>query len=177
MNKTKNSFNIYFNNENLTTEVYSASVVKSLIRSILEPIATTNSNAVIFTHLNDYPETQGLIKRLEYSSNTIFKKISDFEFSKFDVEEVGFIVLNSQRYSAAFLFKEIEENKFQIYLKLNSKFVFDVYETLKNIFLINYDADFYEYKPERRDNTLMNDAVFNIIKHFEEFFLSSRLIL
>lgn len=168
MNKTKNSFNIYFNNENLTTEVYSASVVKSLIRSILEPIATTNSNAVIFTHLNDYPETQGLIKRLEYSSNTIFKKISDFEFSKFDVEEVGFIVLNSQRYSAAFLFKEIEENRFQIYLKLNSKFVFDVYETLKNIFLINYDADFYEYKPERRDNTLMNDAVFNIIKHFEE---------
>lgn len=169
MNKTEKNFNIYFENKDLTQdETYSSNVVKSLIRSILEPVVSNNSKAIIFTHLKDYPETQGIIKRLEYCANANLIKISDFEFSKFDVEEIGFIVLTSQRYNAAFLFKETEENKFQIYLKLNSKLVNDVYETIKSTFLINFDEEFYAHKPERRDNTLMNSAISNILKYFEE---------
>lgn len=169
MNKIKKNLNIYFENKDLTqNEVYSSTIVKSLIRSILEPIANNNSKALIFMHLKEYDEIQGLIKRLEYCADVDCHRISDFEFSKFDVEEVGFIVLTSQRYNAALLFREIEENKFEVYLKLNSKLVSDVYETIKSIFLINCDEEFYAHKPERRDNDLMNGAVVNIIKHFEE---------
>lgn len=169
MNKTKKNFNIYFENKDLTqNELYSSAIVKSLIRSILEPVANNNSKALIFIHIKDYPETQGLIKRLEYCANATLRKFSDFEFSKFDVEQIGFVVLTSQRYNAAFLFREVEENKFEIYLKMNSKLVGDVYETLKSVFLINYDEEFYAHKPERRDNILMNDAILNVIKHFEE---------
>ena len=169
MQKTKKNLNIYFENKDLTqNETYSLTIVKSLVRSVLEPIVNNNSKALIFTHLKEYDEIQGLIKRLEYCNNVNYKKISDFEFSKFDVEEIGFVILTSQRYNVALLFREVEQDKYEIYLKLNSKLVSDVYETLKSIFLIDYDEEFYAHKPERRDNDLMNDAVVNIIKHFEE---------
>lgn len=169
MNKSKKSFNIYFENKDLTqNEIYSISIVKSLIRAILEPVVQSNQKAIVFTRLKDYPETQGLIKRLEYCNNTTLRKFSDFEFSKFDVEDIGFVVLTTQRYNAALLFREVEENRFEVYLKMNSKLVSDVYETIKTIFLVNYDNEFYEHRPERRDNLLMNNAVENILKHFEE---------
>ena len=169
MNKTKKNFNIYFENKDLTqNELYSPSIVKSLARSILEPIASNNSKAVVFVRLKDIPEVNGIIKRLEYSNDVILKEFSDFEFSKFDVAEIGFIVFTSQRYNCAFLFREVEKNKFEIYLKFNSVLVSDVYKTLKTTFLIDYDEKFYENKPERRENLLMNKAVENILKHFEE---------
>ena len=169
MQKTKKNFNIYFENKDLTqNELYSASIVKSLIRAILEPIAQSNLKALIFTRIKEYSEIQGLIKRLEYCANVNLRAFSDFEFSKFDVEEIGFVVLTSQRYNAAFLYREVEENKYEIYLKLNSKLVSNVYETLKNIFLLDFDEEFYEHKPERRDNLVMNSAIQNILKYFEE---------
>ena len=168
-NKIKNSFNTYFENKDLTqNELYSSSIVKSLVRSLLEPVASNNSKAIAFLRLKNIPETEGLIKRLEYSANVTLKEFSDFEFSKFDVEDVGFIVLSTHRYNCAFIFREVEKDKFEIYLKLNSKLVSSVYETLKNVFLINYDEEFYSYRPERRENNLMNEAVHNILKFFEE---------
>ena len=168
-NKIKNSFNTYFENKDLTqNELYSSSIVKSLVRSLLEPVASNNSKAIAFLRLKNIPETEGLIKRLEYSANVTLKEFSDFEFSKFDVEDVGFIVLSTNRYNCAFIFREVEKDKFEIYLKLNSKLVSNVYETLKNVFLINYDEEFYSYRPERRENNLMNEAVHNILKFFEE---------
>ena len=168
-NKIKKNFNVYFENKDLTqNEQYSATIVKSLIRSILEPIASNNSKAIAFLRLKNIPEVDGLIKRLEYSANVTLKEFSDFEFSKFDVEDVGFVVLSTSRYNCALIYREVQEDKFEIYLKLNSKLVSDVYETLKNIFLINYDEEFYSYRPERRENNLLNEAIFNILKFFEE---------
>lgn len=169
MNKLKKNFNKYFEKEDLTqNELYSSSIVKSLVRSILEPVASGNTKAIAFLRLKDIPETQSLIKRLEYSASITLKEFSDFEFSKFDVEDIGFIVLSMNRYNCAFLFREVEKDKYEIYLKLNSKLVSNVYETLKSVFLINYDEEFYSYRPERRENELMNLAIENIIKHYEE---------
>ncbi len=168
-NKVKKNFNIYFENKDLTqNEAYSGSIVESLVRSLLEPIAANNSKAIAFLRIKNIPETESLIKRLEYSANITLKEFSDFEFSKFDVEDVGFVVLSTNRYNCAFIFREIDDDKYEIYLKLNSKLVSNVYETLKSIFLINYDEEFYSYRPERRENSLMNEAIGNILKFFEE---------
>ncbi len=169
MNKTKRNFNSYFEKKDLSgNELYSSTIIESLTRSILEPIAKDNSKAIVFARLKNVKGTDSLIKRLEYSKDIILREFSDFEFSKFDIEETGFIVLTTQRYNCAFLFREIEENKYEIYFKINSKLVNDVYETLKSIFLIDYDEEFYTHRPERRDNNMMNEAVKNIIKYFEE---------
>lgn len=169
MQKNKKNLDIYFENKDLTqNELYSSTIVKSLLKSILEPIVRLNPKGLVFAHFSEYPELQGVIKRLEYCSNITLKQFSDFEFSKFDVEETGFLVVTTQRFNACFLFREVKKNKFEIYLKFNSKLVCDVYETIKSIFLVNFDDDFYCHKPERRDNLMMNDALKNIIKHFEE---------
>ena len=169
MNKTKKNFNTYFEKKDLSgNELYSSTIIESLTRSILEPIAKENSKAIVFARLKNVKGTDGLIKRLEYSKDIILREFSDFEFSKFDIEETGFVVLTTQRYNCAFLFREKEENKYEIYFKVNSKMVNDVYETLKAIFLIDYDEEFYAHRPELRDNFMMNEAIGNIIKYFEE---------
>ena len=169
MNKTKKSFNIFFEQDDLgQDELYSKTIVKSLIRSILEPVTLNNIKGVVFLRYKDIKGLDGLVKRLEYSTNTILKTFTDFEFSKYDVEEIGFVVLTSERYNCAFLFREIEKDKFQIYFKANSKLVNNVYEMIKSIFSINFDEEFYSYRPERRDNDQLNNAINNIIKHFEE---------
>lgn len=170
--KKKKNFDKFFDIDLTKKESYSASIVRSIIRSILEPVASASCAGVIFTHLKDTNNVEGVIKRLEYSKDIILREISDFEFSKFDVDDIGFVVLTTRRYNCAFLFREIEgdsENpRYEIFLKLNSKLVNNVYETLKSIFLLNYDKEFYEYKPERRENELMNGAIENILAHFEE---------
>lgn len=174
MNKAKKNFNIFFENKDFVqNEQYSKTTLQALIRSVLEPIAKENAKAVVFTRLQDTSNIDSIIKRLEYSPNIILKEFSDFEFSKFDVEEIGFVVLTSQRYNAALLFKEVEDEKYEIYLKLNSKLVNDVYKALKTIFLIDYDEQFFEHKPERRENDLMNRAVLNIVSQFEETVIES----
>lgn len=167
-NNTK-SFDNFFESEDLIEKPsFSEFVISSIVRSLLEPIAKFDSKAIIFTRLKNLKEVQGIIKRLEYSKNVTLKEFSDFEFSKYDVKETGFVILTSQRYNASFIYNQIEENKYQIYFKVNSKLVSDAYEKLKSIFHINYDEEFYQYRPERRDNDLMNEAVVNIIKYFEE---------
>lgn len=169
MNKTKKNLNIYFEELNsFQDEFYSTSIIKSLTRSILEPIAELSGKAIVLCRLKNVEGIESLIKRLEYSSDVHIKEFSDFEFSRFDVAETGFIVLNTQRMSCAFLFREIEQDKYKIYFKINSKLVFNVYETLKSVFDINFDEEFYEFKPERRENELINKTVENIIKHFQE---------
>ncbi len=169
MKSLNKNFDKYFNNNDaLLEKEFSFSIIKTLIRSILEPIISNKDKAVIFTRLKDIPEIKSLTKRIEFDKNIILKEFSDFELSKNDIEELGFIVLTSKRYNCAFLFKPKEEGRYQIFFKMNSKLVSNVYETLKEIFSINYDKDFYEYKPERRENDLMNKAIFNILNHFEE---------
>ena len=169
MSKLKKSFSIYFERNDLAqNELYSASIVKSLTRSILEPIAGNNPSAIVLCRLKGIEEINSLIKRLEYSSEVLLKEFSDFDYSRFDVEETGFIVLNTQRYNCAFLFREVEKDKFKIYLKLNSKLVYDVYETIKSLFCLDMDDDFYRFKPERRENEILNKTVENLVKHYEE---------
>ncbi len=175
MNKSGKTFNFYFENKDLTkNELYSKTIVKSLIRSILEPLASaSNALGIVFSHIKNIDGTDGLLKRLEYSKNITLRAFSDFEFSKFDVEETGFVVLTTHRYNCAFLWREVEKEKYEIYLKVNSKLVSNVYETIKNIFLVNFDEEFYQYRPERRENDLMNEAVENILKYFEETIVES----
>ncbi len=165
----KKNINKYFENNDLfNNRLYSKTVVKSLIRSILEPITTQNSKALVYANFNNIDGIESLIKRIEYLPNVTLEQFSDFEYSKFDTEKIGFVVLTSQRYNCAFLFKETEEDRFSIFLKLNSKLVNKVYEALKDTFLFNDDEEFYSHKPERRENLLMNEAVENILKYFEE---------
>ena len=169
MNKIKKNLNNYFNNNDLTiSKVYSTEIVKSVVRSILEPITLNSAKAVVLFKTDDNKGIESLIKRLEYSSDIFLKDFSQFQFLKIEDGAVNFVIINSQRYNCAFLYKKIDENKYHIFLRLNSKLVFDIYEIVKDIFLIDYDEEFCQYKPERRENDLMNKAIYNLLDYFEE---------
>ena len=67
MNKTKKNFNTYFEKKDLSSnELYSSTIIESLTRSILEPIAKENSKAIVFARLKNVKGLDSLIKRLEY---------------------------------------------------------------------------------------------------------------
>ena len=87
MQKNKKNFNIYFENKDLAqNENYSLTIVKSLIRSVLEPMTNNNSKALIFMHLKEYSEIEGVIKRLEYNNN-IYRVVfnNPYDCSKFNM--------------------------------------------------------------------------------------------
>ncbi len=171
--KQKQRFSKYFSrNDLIQVELYSFESVKALIRSVLEPIAKNNTPSVVFSYFEKIVGIDSLIRRIEYSKNIILKTFNDYEFEKFDIEKIGFVVLNSRRYNCAFLFRGVDD-KYEIYLKINSKLVFEVYETLKSSFLVNYDEKFYEYRPERRENDLMNEAVLNLVNQLNESYKES----
>ena len=171
MNKTIKNFDNFLKNDDLTEkEIYPSSFVKSIARCVLEPIASENLPAFILYRLKDIPETNGLIQRLEYSNSVNIKEFTDFEFSKYDIEEAGFIIISTNRYNCAFIFKKVQDENYEIYLKLNSKLVDKVYETVKSMFCFDLDEEYYKYKPERRENNLMNRAINNIFKEFKGIF-------
>ena len=106
-------FDSYFKQDDIITkETYSSSIVTSVVRSILEPLAKNNTEGLIFARLKNIEGTESIIKRLEYSRNVTLKVFSDFDFSKFDVEDVGFVVLTTHRYNCAFILVNVVFNKF-----------------------------------------------------------------
>ena len=81
--KTKSLNQFFENNELFNNRSYSKTVVKSLIRSVLEPITTQNSKALVYMRLKNMEGIESLIKRIEYLPDVALNQFGDFEFSKF----------------------------------------------------------------------------------------------
>lgn len=153
-------------------EVFSKNTVNSLLRSMLEPIAANNAVSLIFTRFKHTDSLEGIIKRLEYCSNVEMYSFLDFDnVIKDDFVETEFVIITSQRYNAALIWDYSDsknKDETQLYIRLNSKDVNEVFETVKTRLKINLDEKFYSFRPERRENALLNSAVFNILKMLNE---------
>lgn len=144
--------------------------ITGLLRSILEPIVENNSKALIITRLIKKDGIEGLIRRIEYSRNV--DMYDYFEASrKNNLIELEFVLITSQRYSALLMWDYSDtENKdsSKIFCLLNSCQINQVFEIINKNLKDDLSGAFYEYKPERRENTLMNQAVFSALKLLNE---------
>lgn len=153
-------------------EMFSKKTVSGLLRSLLEPVAASNAQSLILTRFKNTQGIEGILKRLEYCSNVEMYSFLDFDVvSKDDLVELEFVILTSHRYNAVLIWdysnsKSKDETK--LYIKMNSKDVNDVFELAKSKLKINLDEKFYSYRPERRENALLNDALSNILKMLNE---------
>ena len=155
-----------------TKKLFSKRTVCGLLRSLLEPIASNNAKSLIFTRFKNTNGIEGIIKRLEYCSNVEMYSFLDFDIvSKDDLVETEFVIITSHRYNAVLIWdysdsKEKDETK--LCIRVNSKDVNEVFEAVKGKLKINFDEKFYSYRPERRENALLNDAIYNVLKMLNE---------
>ncbi len=172
----QNLKNLIIKEDRLNTSLFSKKSIISIIRSILEPLASENVPSVILHRLKNTENLDSIIKRLEYSRNIEMYNFLDPDIiSKDDLVELEFILLTSSRYNAVFMwdYSDDENKEFSnVYLKLNSKNAnqaFDILlENVKTDIKENLKEKFYSHKPERRENELLNFCISNIVKDLNE---------
>ena len=158
--------------DRLNTSLFSKKSIISIIRCILEPLAAENVPSVIIHRLKNTENLDSIVKRLEYSRNIEMYNFLDPDIVlKDDLIELEFILLTSSRYNAVFMWDysddEKKENSY-VYMKLNSKNVNHIFEILSNNMKVDLKEKFYSFKPERRENELLNHCISNIVKNLNE---------
>ena len=128
--------------------------------------------SVIIHRLKNTENLDSIVKRLEYSRNIEMYNFLDPDIVlKDDLIELEFILLTSSRYNAVFMWDysddEKKENSY-VYMKLNSKNVNHIFEILSNNMKVDLKQKFYSFKPERRENDLLNHCISNIVKNLNE---------
>ncbi len=127
---------------------------------------------MIFHRLKNTEGLDGIIKRLEYSRNIDMYNFLDPDVAlKDDLIETEFILLTSSRYNAVFIWDYSDDpNKetTSVYLMMNSKNVNHVFDILNENSKLDLKEKFYSFKPERRENELLNKCIANIVKNLNE---------
>lgn len=164
--------NLILSDDRLNSSLFSKKSIVSIARCILEPLANENVPSMVFHRLKNPEGLEGIIKRLEYSRNIEMYNFLDPDIViKDDLVELEFILLTSSRYNAVFMWDysdDVKKEVSQIYFVLNSKNVNQVFELLMENSKQNLSEKFYSFKPERRENELLNSCVANILKNFNE---------
>lgn len=154
--------------------------VKGLFRSIVEPILDHNAEALVLCRFEEKSKNDfsGILKRLEYSGARLYD-FSDTPLSdKFENvlkekswDKTEFIYVLADRFGAVLIFdyEEVELEGFaQIYILHNSKNLSDAFEIINSNSTINLSRYQEKWKPDRRDNNLLNSSIRRIVENLNE---------
>ena len=166
--KQRKQLKSFLNLGNYSDELFSRSSMTTIIRALLEPVISQNAVSLIFTRFKNKEGLESLIKRLEYCTNVeIVDTTSQGVLIKDDYVELEFIVFTSARYNFVLIWdysNDNDKNYTNCYFLANSRAVNDVYEIVQSNLTVDYREKFYLHKPERRENELLNEALFNVLR-------------
>lgn len=158
--------------ESSESGLVSKSTIIGLVRSILTPLAENNANSLVFTRLRNRDEISGLIRRLEYCENVEMHDFLSPDVVKLDdFIEIEFVLITSDRFNTFLLwdYSTTEaKDKSPVYFLMNTKKVNDCFEVLQSRSKVNFADKFNKYRPERRDNRILNSALEKIVKILNE---------
>ncbi len=170
---------IFNNGMNQTSE----QTVKSLLRSIVEPVIENNSDGVVLVRLFDTKGLDGLLKRLEYSKAGLYF-YSDMGEKVINVEQediwenTEFAIVLAPRYCAALVWdystSEVEGYT-NICFYLNSRKIQDILKVVIGNSNINFMPDVEPYSLERRENELMCVALGKVVDYLNEMVLETHI--
>lgn len=161
----------------------SEQTVKSLLRSIVEPVMESNSDGVVLLRLFDTKGLDGLLKRLDYSKAGVYF-YSDMGENVINVaqddiwEKTEFAVVLAPRYCAALVWDYSTsdiDGYTNICFYLNSRRIQDVLKVVIENSNINFMPDVEPYSLERRDNVLMCDALGKVVDYLNETVLETHI--
>ena len=161
----------------------SEQTVKSLLRSIVEPVIENNSDGVVLVRLFDTKGLDGLLKRLEYSKAGIYF-YSDMGENVINVaqediwENTEFAIVLAPRYCAALVWDYSTsdvEGYTNICFYLNSRRIQDILKVVIGNSNINFMPDVEPYSLERRENELMCEALGKVVDYLNEIVLETHI--
>lgn len=147
--------------------------IKGIIRSLLEPLfENVQEKGLVMYRFENKKEFDGLLKRLEYTSVDVINLSKGSALLKNEIwENTQFLYVLTGRYGASFIYDydtEDVEHFAGYYLLHNSVTLRDSFEIIED----NCSQDISEYKeqykPDRRDNALMNSSIRKIVDLMNE---------
>lgn len=153
--------------------------INGLFRSIVEPILEQLSPSLILCRLEDKSkrEFDGIIKRLKYSNAKVYdfsdKPLENFEnvLKEKIWDKTEFVYVLADRFGAVLIFdySESELKEFaQVYILHNSKNLSDSFDIINENSTIDLNEYQEKYKPDRRDNDVLNSSIRKIIENLNE---------
>lgn len=147
--------------------------INGVLRSMVEPLfENPDEKGVVLYRFKDNSAFAGMLKRLEYTSVDVFDLSDGSELLKEDIwDSTEFLYVLTGRYGASFIYDYETEDveKFAgYYLLYNSVSLRDSFEIIEHN--CNKDISAYkeQYKPDRRDNLLMNSSIRKVVDLMNE---------
>lgn len=147
--------------------------ISGLIRSMVEPLfENPEEKGVVLYRFNDTSDFSGLLKRLDFTGVDVFDFSDNSDLLKANIwDSTQFIYVLTGRYGASFIYDfETEELEHfaGYYLLYNSVALRDSFEIIEDNCTKDISSYKEQYKPDRRDNLLMNSSIRKVVDLMNE---------
>lgn len=147
--------------------------IKGIVRSLLEPLfENVQEKGLVMYRFENEKEFEGLLKRLEYTSVDVLNLSKGSALLKNEIwENTQFLYVLTGRYGASFIYDydtEDVEHFAGYYLLHNSVTLRDSFEIIEDNCTQDISDYKEQYKPDRRDNALMNSSIRKIVDLMNE---------
>ncbi len=157
--------------ESQDNQIISRSALKCMMRASIEPLVDNPEEGVVLHRINNKSGIMSLIKRLEFSSIPSYDFTDEGGHLKEKVwANTEFLCVLTHRFVAIIIWDNKTENKnfVRYYTIYNSR----VQNEALDIIDRNTDVDIKDFqerfKPDRRDNPLLNVSIRRIIENMDE---------
>ncbi len=147
--------------------------IQGLIRSMVEPLfENSEEKGIVLYRFNDNSAFSGLLKRLEYTNVDVYDFSDGSDLLKEDIwDSTQFLYVLTGRYGASFVYdfetEEVEDFA-GYYLLYNSVSLRESFEIIEANCTKDISAYKEQYKPDRRDNLLMNSSIRKVVDLMNE---------
>lgn len=147
--------------------------IKGIVRSLLEPLfENVQEKGLVMYRFENEKEFEGLLKRLEYTSVDVLNFSKGSALLKNEIwENTQFLYVLTGRYGASFIYDydtEDVEHFAGYYLLHNSVTLRESFEIIEDNCTQDISEYKEQYKPDRRDNALMNSSIRKIVDLMNE---------
>ena len=145
----------------------------------MRPIAYDSAKALIISRFKNKDDIESLIKRIEYLQNVNMYDLTERSLLKTDdFKSIEFLLVTSARFNIfiAWDYSLRGNNLSKIFFLTNSRLINDCFEIIQERMKIDVREEFYSYRPERRENILLNEVLTNIIDILNKNVLENEFI-
>ena len=157
--------------ESQGNQILSKSALKCMMRAVLEPLVDNPEEGVVLHRIENKIGIEGLIKRLEFSSVPSYDFSDDGGHLREKVwANTEFLCVMTHRFVSIIIWDNKTDNKnfVRYYTIFNSKMQNEALDIIGRNTDVNI-KDFQErFKPDRRDNPLLNSSIRKLIENMDE---------
>ena len=151
----------------------SENAIDGIVRSMLEPLfESPEEKGVVLYRFNNNNKYSGLLRRLGYTAVDVYNFSEGSEDLKEDIwDTTECLYVLTGRYGASFVYDfqtEDVEHFAGYYLLYNSVNLRESFEIIEENCTKDISAYKEQYKPDRRDNLLMNESIRKIVDLMSE---------